>query len=41
MVKSGIRNFVSLKKIMRALAKQDDVPVPAGIMAKGTDNRQC
>jgi hypothetical protein len=30
-----------MKKIRRALAKQDGVPVPIGIMAKGRDNRQC
>jgi hypothetical protein len=29
-----------MKKIRRAMAKQDGVPVPVGIMAKDRDNQQ-
>jgi len=39
-VKLGIRNFVFMKKIRRAPAKQDAVPVPVGIMAKNRVNQQ-
>ena len=40
MVKPGIRNLVSMKKMRRAPDKQDGVPVPVGIMAKDRDNQQ-
>jgi L,D-transpeptidase ErfK/SrfK len=40
MVKLGIRNFVSMEKIRKALVKQDGVPVPIGIMAMDRDNQQ-
>jgi L,D-transpeptidase ErfK/SrfK len=34
MIKLGIRNFVSMEEIRRALVRQDGVPVVVGIMAK-------
>ena len=40
MVKLGIRNFVSMEKIRRALVKQDGVPVLVGSMAKDRDNQK-
>jgi hypothetical protein len=41
MVQMGLRNFVSMRKIRRALAKQDSMPVPVGIMAKDRDHQKC
>jgi hypothetical protein len=40
MVKLGIPNSRSMKKIRRALTKRDGVPVPVWIMAKDRDNQQ-
>lgn len=40
MIKLGIRNFVSMEEIRKALARQDGVPVLVGIMSEDRDNQQ-
>ena len=40
MIKLGIRNFVSMEEIRKALVRQDGVPVLVGIMSEDRDNQQ-
>ena len=40
MIKLGIRNFVSMEEIRKALERQDGVPVSVGIMLDDRDNQQ-